>query len=125
MRPRPASPLLTIASICASVCKLPPFHRSSERRTSFYDGSISGGAGQYASAIGDRQGSPAFLASARATLVSNRGALLQDIRFGLRTALKHKGVTGVAIACLAIGIGLNTMIFSVTDGVLIHPLPFP
>jgi putative ABC transport system permease protein len=51
--------------------------------------------------------------------------LLQDIRFGLRTALKNKGVTGMAIACLAIGIGLNTMIFSVTDAVLIHPLPFP
>jgi putative ABC transport system permease protein len=51
--------------------------------------------------------------------------VFQDIRFGLRTALKHKGVTAVAIACLAIGIGLNTMIFSVTDGVLIHPLPFP
>jgi len=51
--------------------------------------------------------------------------VLQDIRFGLRTALKNKGVTAVAIACLALGIGLNTMIFSVTDGVLIHPLPFP
>ena len=51
--------------------------------------------------------------------------LLQDIRFGLRTALKNKGVTGMAIACLAIGIGLNTMIFSVTDAVLVHPLPFP
>jgi len=51
--------------------------------------------------------------------------LLQDIRFGLRTALKNKGVTAVAIACLGIGIGLNTMIFSVTDAVLIHPLPFP
>jgi putative ABC transport system permease protein len=50
--------------------------------------------------------------------------LLQDIRFGLRTALKNRGVTSVAIACLAIGIGLNTMMFSVTDGVLIQPLPY-
>ncbi|HEX9367492.1 MAG TPA: ABC transporter permease [Vicinamibacterales bacterium] len=50
--------------------------------------------------------------------------LFQDIRFGLRTALKNKGVTGVAVACLAIGIGLNTMMFSVTDGVLIQPLPY-
>ena len=54
----------------------------------------------------------------------NRGVLLQDIRFGLRTALKHRGVTAVAIACLAIGIGLNTMMFSVTDGVLVQPLPY-
>ena len=47
---------------------------------------------------------------------------VQDIRFGLRTALKNKGVTGLAVVCLAIGIGLNTMMFSVTDGVLIQPL---
>src|SRR6476646_4947392 len=50
--------------------------------------------------------------------------LKQDIRFGLRTALKNKGVTGLAVACLAIGIGLNTMMFSVVDGVLVHPLPY-
>src|SRR5260221_8621175 len=53
-----------------------------------------------------------------------RPMLFQDIRFGFRTALKNKGVTGVAVACLAIGIGLNTMMFSVTDGVLIQPLPY-
>jgi putative ABC transport system permease protein len=50
--------------------------------------------------------------------------LVQDIRFGLRTALKNKGVTALAVVCLAIGIGLNTMMFSVTDGVLIQPLPY-
>jgi putative ABC transport system permease protein len=50
--------------------------------------------------------------------------LLRDIRFGLRTARNNKGVTAVAIACLAIGIGLNTMMFSVTDGVLVQPLPY-
>jgi hypothetical protein len=49
---------------------------------------------------------------------------VQDVRFGLRTALKNKGVTGLAVVCLAIGIGLNTMMFSVTDGVLIQPLPY-
>jgi putative ABC transport system permease protein len=50
--------------------------------------------------------------------------LFQDIRYGLRTALKNKTVTAVSVACLAIGIGLNTMIFSVMDGVLIRPLPY-
>jgi putative ABC transport system permease protein len=50
--------------------------------------------------------------------------LLQDARFGLRTALKNKGVTGLAVICLGMGIGLNTMIFSVADGVLIQPLPY-
>jgi putative ABC transport system permease protein len=55
---------------------------------------------------------------------SKPGMLLQDIRYGLRTALKNKGVTGLALTCLAIGIGLNTMIFSVMDGVIIQPLPY-
>ena len=50
--------------------------------------------------------------------------LLQDIRFGVRTALKNKGVTALAVVCLGIGIGLNTMMFSVTDGVLFKPLPY-
>src|SRR5262249_57839571 len=50
--------------------------------------------------------------------------LLQDVRFGLRTGLKHKGVTGLAVLCLAVGIGLNTMMFSVTDAILIRPLPY-
>src|SRR5204863_8978639 len=50
--------------------------------------------------------------------------LFQDIRFGVRTALKNKGVTGLAVICLGIGIGLNTMMFSLTDGVLVQPLPY-
>jgi len=50
--------------------------------------------------------------------------LLQDVRFGIRTALKNKGVTAIAIVCLAIGIGLNTMMFTVVDGVLVQPLPY-
>ena len=50
--------------------------------------------------------------------------LIQDLRFGVRTALKNKGVTGLAVICLGIGIGLNTMMFSVTDGVLVQPLPY-
>jgi putative ABC transport system permease protein len=50
--------------------------------------------------------------------------LIQDLRFGARTALKNKAVTALSVICLAIGIGLNTMMFSVTDGVLIQPLPY-
>jgi putative ABC transport system permease protein len=55
---------------------------------------------------------------------SNRFMLLHDLRFGVRTALKNKGVTALAVTCLGIGIGLNTMMFSVTDGVLVQPLPY-
>src|SRR5260221_5928572 len=53
------------------------------------------------------------------------GAFFADLKYGLRMISKHKGLAGISILALALGIGLTTTMWSIVYGALLRGLPVP
>ena len=49
--------------------------------------------------------------------------MIKEIQFALRSLLKRRAFTAIALLTLALGIGVNSAIFSAVDSILLRPLP--
>src|SRR5277367_2669952 len=60
-----------------------------------------------------------------ASISPYRGFMVHDLRGALRAILSHRWFSAAVVATLALGIGLNTMVFTLINAVLFKPVPLP
>ena len=71
-----------------------------------------------------RAGAHNAISTTRSTSVVIQ-SLLTDLRYGLRSALRRPTFFAISVGTMALGVGATTTIFSVVDGVVFKPLPYP